>query len=59
MTLITRNKAAKLRTEELHGLLKKTFNELSTAPRDSQQRRDALASLDAIERELAKRALPS
>ncbi|MBO9401431.1 hypothetical protein [Shimia sp. R9_3] len=55
MKLITRHEAARLSLEELHGLLRQAFNALASAPRGSQQRRDALASLEAIEHELACR----
>lgn len=55
MKLISRYDAAKLSLAELNGLFRQAFNALATAPRGSQERRNALASLDAIEREIAGR----
>ncbi|MGR3513832.1 MAG: hypothetical protein ACU0GG_13810 [Paracoccaceae bacterium] len=55
MKLITRTEASRLSLEELHGLLRQAFNALAAAPRGSEQRRKALASLEAIEHELASR----
>ena len=55
MKLVTRYEASRLSLDELHSLLRQAFNTLSAAPRGSQQRRDALASLETIERELACR----
>jgi hypothetical protein len=43
-------------TAELHGLLAEAFNVFASAPRSSQERRNALASMRNIEGELAARA---
>lgn len=56
MKLVSRFEAATRSTAELHGLLTKAFNAFATAPRGSDQRRDALASMRNIEDELATRA---
>lgn len=55
MKLITRFDAAKRSTAELHGLYRDAFNALAAAPRGSEDRRNALASLQNIETELASR----
>ena len=55
MRLITRYEAQKLNLEELHGLFREAFNAVAAAPRGSQDRRNALSSLDHIERELISR----
>lgn len=55
MKLITRFEAAKHTTAELHGLYRDAFNALAAAPRGSSDRRNAMASLTNIERELASR----
>ena len=55
MKLVTRFEAASRSTEQLHGLLKEAFNAFSVAPRGSQERQNALASLEIIEAELASR----
>ena len=55
MRLITRFEAAKRSTDELHGLYREAFNALAQAPRGSEERRIALASLESIEAELACR----
>lgn len=55
MKLITRYDAQKLSLEELHGLFREAFNAVAAAPRGSQDRRDALNSLEVVERELASR----
>lgn len=55
MKLITRSEASRLSLDELHGLLRQAFNALAAAPRGSDQRRNALSSLETIERELASR----
>lgn len=57
MKLITRYEARKLSLEELHGLFREAFNAVAAAPRGSQDRRNALHTLDAIERELACRGM--
>lgn len=56
MELVSRFEAASRSTAELHGLLTKAFNAFAAAPRGSNQRRDALASMRNIEDELAARA---
>lgn len=55
MRLITRTEAERLSLEELQGLFKEAFNAVAAAPRGSQERRNALASIDAIQQELAVR----
>ena len=55
MKLVTRFEAASRSTEQLHGLFREAFNAFSFAPRASQERQDALASLENIEAELASR----
>lgn len=55
MKLITRFEAARHSTAELHGLYREAFNALASAPRGSDERRNALASLQNIEAELATR----
>ncbi len=56
MLLVSRFEAASRSTPELHGLLTKAFNAFANAPRCSQERRNALASMRNIEDELATRA---
>lgn len=56
MKLVSRFEAASRSTAELHGLLTEAFNAFVAAPRGSQERRDALASLCNIEDELATRS---
>lgn len=56
MKLVSRFEAASLSTAELHGLLKEAFTAFATAPRGSQERRDALDAMRTIEDELATRA---
>ncbi|MCR9135724.1 MAG: hypothetical protein NXI27_07010 [Alphaproteobacteria bacterium] len=55
MKLITRFEAASRSTAELHGLYREAFNAMAAAPLGSLERRNALASLDNIKRELANR----
>ncbi|MEO1380267.1 MAG: hypothetical protein AAFU69_07930 [Pseudomonadota bacterium] len=57
MKLVSRFDAATHSTAELHGLLHDAFNEFASASRGSDQRRDALASIQNIEDELALRIL--
>jgi len=47
----------RLGTAELFGLRKEAFIAFSKAPRGSQEQRKAIASMQTIERELAKRKL--
>ncbi|MEL7112064.1 MAG: hypothetical protein AAGK93_03855 [Pseudomonadota bacterium] len=56
MTLITRFELASLSQTQLRGLLRKTFNALVRSAPDSPERRNALASIENIQRELASRA---
>ena len=56
MKLISRFEAATRSTVELFSLRKEAFIAFSAAPRGSQEQRDALASMRAIENELASRA---
>ena len=56
MKLVSRFEAASRSTAELQGLLTKAFNAFAIAPRGSNQRRDALASMRNIEDELATRS---
>ena len=55
MKLVSRFEAASRSTAELHGLLAEAFNAFASAPRSSQERRDAVASMRNIEDELAAR----
>ncbi len=55
MKLVSRFEAASLSTGELHGLLTETFMAFAAAPRGTQERRDALNSIQNIEHELAVR----
>ncbi|MCT8970786.1 hypothetical protein [Microbaculum marinisediminis] len=55
MKLVSRFEAASRSTAELHGLLREAFTAFASAPRGSQDRRDALASIRNIENELAIR----
>lgn len=56
MTLITRFELASLSQAQLRGLLRKTFNALVRSTPDSPERRNALASIENIQRELASRS---
>jgi hypothetical protein len=55
MKLITRFQAATLSTADLRGLYREIFNELARSEPDSPERRNALASLENIQAELALR----
>ena len=55
MKLITQFEAAKLSTVQLYGLRKEAFIALGASPKGSQTQRDALASMQAIEKELFRR----
>lgn len=55
MKLVTRFEAASRSTAQLQGLFREAFNAFSVAPRGSQERQDAMASLENIEAELASR----
>lgn len=52
MKLITRFELSKMNEGELKGLLGKIFNELAQSEPHSAKRRNALASIENIEREL-------
>ena len=56
MKLITRFELAALNENELRGLLREAFNALARSEPDSPERRNALASLENIQAELAFRA---
>jgi len=55
MKLVSKFEAATLGTAELFGLRKEAFIAFSSAPRGSQEQRKGLASIQTIEREIAKR----
>jgi hypothetical protein len=55
MKLVTQFKAATLSTVQLYGLRREAFLAFTAAPRDSQDQRNALASMRNIENELAYR----
>ena len=55
MKLVSQFEAATLGTAELLGLRKEAFIAFAYAPRGSQEHRNALASMQAVENELAKR----
>ncbi len=55
MKLVSRFEAATRSTAELHGLLREAFNAFAAAPRESQERSNAVQSLRNIEDELAAR----
>ena len=56
MKLITRFELAAKNKNELHALLREAFNELARCKPDTLQRRNALASIENIQSELALRA---
>jgi len=55
MKLVTRFELANLSIEELHGIYRASFNALAASNSDTPERRNALASLDNICRELSCR----
>ncbi|MEE1655694.1 hypothetical protein VB618_05755 [Microvirga sp. CF3062] len=55
MKLVSRFEAAHRSTAELNGLLREATLAFAAAPRSSQERRDALASIQNIESALAVR----
>jgi hypothetical protein len=55
MKLITQFEAAKLSTVQLYGLRKEAFIALGVLPKGSRSQRNALASMQAIEKELSLR----
>ena len=56
MRLITRFEVATRSSNELHRLLSETFNRLACTGAGTPARRNALASLENIQRELAHRS---
>jgi len=57
MKLITIFELASRNEAELHSLYRAIFNDLAQSKPDSQERRNALASLENIKREIRSRAL--
>ena len=57
MRLITRFELAAKNKNELHILLRESFNELTKSNSNTPQRTNALASIENIQRELGSRAL--
>ena len=53
--LITTNELARLNDNELHGLYRKLFNELVQSELDTLLRRNSLASLENLQREINQR----
>lgn len=58
MKLITRFELAAKNTQELHALFRKVSDELAASTAHSIARRNALASLENIQHELAERYQP-
>lgn len=56
MKLITRFELAAKNESELHFILREAFNELAKSKPESHQRRNALASIENIQREIGSRA---
>jgi len=57
MRLITRFELAAKNEIELYGLLSEVFNELARSEPDTYQRRNALASIENIQREIASKGM--
>lgn len=57
MKLVTKFELAAKNKNELCALLREAFNELARSEPDTHQRRNALASIENIQSELASRAL--
>jgi hypothetical protein len=55
MKLITRFELATKSESELYALLRGVFNELSRSEPDSHERRNVLASIENIQREIGSR----
>lgn len=55
MRLITQFEISAKPAQELQGLLRYAFNELAKSSNESYQRRNALASIDNIQREIGLR----
>lgn len=58
MKLMTRFELASRDTKDLHALFRKVSDELAASTAHSASRRNALASLENIRRELAERYQP-
>ena len=58
-TLITNHELAQLSLHELQRLYRKVFNDLAQSQPGMPERRNALASLENIQRELNRRYSPS
>ena len=56
MTLITRFELISKTQGELYGLLRESFNNLAKSNPDTYQRRNALASIENIQREIIERS---
>ena len=56
MKLVTKFELAAKNENELHALLRNAFNELVRSKPDTHQRRNAQASIENIQNELASRA---
>lgn len=56
MRLITRFEMAAKNESELYSLLREAFNELARSEPDSHHRRNALASIENVQREIGSRA---
>lgn len=56
MKLLTRFELAAKNKNELHILLRESFNELAKSNTDTHQRRNALATIENIHREINSRA---
>jgi len=57
MKLLTRFELVAKNENELHILLRESFNELAKSNANTHERRNALASIENIQRELGSRAL--
>ena len=57
MKLLTRFELAEKSKDELHILLRESFNELAKSNTNTHERRNALASIENIQNELGSRAL--
>ncbi len=57
MRLVTRFELAAKNETELHGFSSNAFNELAMSNPHTHQRRNALASIENIQREIGSRAL--
>lgn len=57
MRLITRFELTTKTEAELYALLREVFNELAKSAVNSHERRNALASIESIQREITSRAI--